>query len=364
MIALLQINVALLSIFLIGLLLALTYCSRWKRYFELGMKLPGPPGLPIIGNCLQFSTNDLCKLAQEFNELASSYSPIARLWFGPVLVVAITDPESIERMVRQDKLLGRGYLVRKLGEPVFRTGLLCSEGDKWRRNRKILSSGFQLNILEKLVENFAKNSDILANKLKVLADGVTAYDVTRHLMRCTLDIIIQTTSRTDINAQNDNDDSTLNSIITIIDTIAMRSVKPWLHIDWIYKATEQGKKFYSAVKNCHDFITDEIEIANRKIETADKTELKAKKNSLIDHIMQYGEIKNEDIVVEIASIIAAGTETTSIACGYVLALLGENQHIQEWVMQEQRDIFGDDILRPVTRDDLPRMVYLEQVSNC
>jgi hypothetical protein len=42
------------------------------------------------------------------------------------------------------------------------------------------------------VENFAKYSDILANKLKALADGVTAHDVVTYLNRCTLDIIVQT----------------------------------------------------------------------------------------------------------------------------------------------------------------------------
>jgi hypothetical protein len=51
------------------------------------------------------------------------------------------------------------------------------------------------------------------------------------------------------------------------------------------------------------------------------------------------------------------------ACCYVLALLGENQHIQARLMQVQEDIFSDDILRPVRSEDLPRMVYLEQVGN-
>jgi hypothetical protein len=32
-------------------------------------------------------------------------------------------------------------------------------------------------------------------------------------------------------------------------------------------------------------------------------------------------------------------------------------------MQEQEDIFSDDILRPVSNEDLTRMVYLEQVGN-
>jgi cytochrome P450 len=83
----------------------------------------------------------------------------------------------------------------------------------------------------------------------------------------------------------------------------------------------------------------------------------------MDLLIQYAEMGKEEIVGEIATIIGEATETTSIACGYVLALLGENQHIQARVIQEQQDIFGDDILRPVRSDDLPRMVYLEQVRS-
>jgi cytochrome P450 len=296
--------------------------------------------------------------------IARYYGPIARLWLGPVLVVALTDPDSIECVVKQDKLLGRGYLVRKLGGPVFRNGLLCIDGDIWRRHRKIVSAALHINILETFVENFAKNSDILASKLKALADGVTAHDVAPHLIRCTLDIIVQTSSRRDINAQNDNDDSTLNSITTIIDTTSMRSVKPWLYIEWIFKATELGKKYYKAVKHCHELIINEIERDMRMTETAEKRNINDDKTSLMDLLKRYADINKEEIVGEIASIIGAGTETTSIACGYVLALLGENQNIQARVMQEQQDIFGDDHLRPVRSDDLPRMVYLEQVGSC
>jgi len=362
--ALLEINAAFFSTFFIGLLLVLAYCSRWRRYFELGMKLPGPPALPIIGNSLQFTTNDLCKLFQELKEIARSYSPIARLWIGPVLIVALTDPHSIENAVKHDKLLTRGYITRKLGEPVFRDGLICIDGDKWRRHRKIVSAALHINILERFVESFARNSEILANKLKALADGITAHDIEPYLKRCSLDIIVQTSSRTDISAQNNNDDSTLNSITNIIDITAIRSLKPWFYIDWIFKASELGKKFYKAVKHCHELIIDEIEKDKRMREAADNGDLSYEQFSLIDHLIQNADISKEEIVGEVATIIGAGTETVSNACGYVLALLGDNQHIQERVMQEQQDIFGDDILRPVRSDDLPRMVYLEQVGNC
>jgi hypothetical protein len=114
----------------------------------------------------------------------------------------------------------------------------------------------------------------------------------------------------------------------------------------------------------HGKINDEIKRIKKMRETAENIRQKDKKPSLMELLIQYGDINKEEIVGEITTLLLAGSETTSTACGYVLALLGENQHIQARVMQEQQDIFGDDILRPVTKDDLPRMVYLEQVSYC
>jgi len=200
--------------------------------------------------------------------------------------------------------------------------------------------------------------------LKALADGITAHDITPYLKRCSLDIIVQTTYRLDTNAQNGYDESTLNNITTVVDTTAVRFLKPWLLIDWIFNASELGKKYYKAFKCEQDKIINEIDRKMRMRETADKTGQNDEKTALIDFLIQFAEISKEEIVGDIASLIGAGTDTTSNACGYVLALLGENQHIQERVMQEQQDIFSDDILRTVSSDDLPRMVYLEQVGNC
>jgi len=362
--ALLQINAAYIYTIFIGLLLVFTYWSRWRRYFQLGMKLPGPPAMFIMGNCLQFTSNDLCKLFQEFMAIARSYAPIARLWFGPALVVVLTDPDCIESVVKHEKLHSRGYLFRKSMERAFRNGLLHLDGEEWRMQRKIVSAALHIKVLERFVENFAKNSDTLANKMKGLADGTTAYDIAPYLKRCSLDIIVQTGFGLDIKAQNGNDESTLNNFTTIVDTTLVRIMKPWLLIDWIFNASELGKKYNKAVKCEYDKRINEIGRMKKMRKTAEKTGKNDEKPSLMDILIQYGDTSKEEIAGKIGTIIGAGTDTTSNACGYVLALLGDNQHIQERVMQEQQDIFGDDILRPVRSDDLPRMVYLEQVGNC
>jgi cytochrome P450 len=197
----------------------------------------------------------------------------------------------------------------------------------------------------------------------VLADGNPAHDIVPYFTRCSLDITCQTSLHIDINAQEGKHNDTLNAITTIIETVAVRIAKPWLYIEWIFKVTKLGTKFYNSVKHCHVSIYNEILRTKSMTEAADKRDLHHEKPSIVDIFLQYGEMNKEDIIGEITTIGGAGTETTSKACCYVLALLGENQHIQAKVMQEQEDVFSDDILRPVRSEDLPRMVYLKQVGN-
>jgi hypothetical protein len=55
-------------------------------------------------------------------------------------------------------------------------------------HRKIVSAALHMNILETSVENSAKNSDILANKLKGLPDRVAAHDIASYIIPCTLEV--------------------------------------------------------------------------------------------------------------------------------------------------------------------------------
>jgi len=69
------------------------------------------------------------------------------------------------------------------------------------RHRKIVSSALHINILQRFEEKFAKNNDILANKLKALTDGITAHDIPPYLTRCSLDIKYHTSSRINMDAE-------------------------------------------------------------------------------------------------------------------------------------------------------------------
>ncbi|XP_069675748.1 cytochrome P450 4c3-like [Periplaneta americana] len=85
------------------------------------------------------------------------------------------------------------------------------------------------------------------------------------------------------------------------------------------------------------------------------------KGRLSDILLNSSELSRDDVIGEATSVTGAGAETSSTACCFALALLCENQDVQERVMKEQIKIFNKNIHAAVANEHLIQMKYLEQV---
>ncbi|MBL8742273.1 MAG: cytochrome P450, partial [Myxococcales bacterium] len=99
---------------------------------------PGPPGTLGVRNLYRFATNQLTLL----RELADQYGDIVELkvlgkpWF------LINHPDDIEAvLVKHARIMMRDEYVTVL-ERVLGKGLLTSDGDLWKRQRKLMSQAF------------------------------------------------------------------------------------------------------------------------------------------------------------------------------------------------------------------------------
>src|SRR5689334_20309416 len=100
---------------------------------------PQPPSLPLIGNLLGLQRKG--QLQYQIDNW-QQYGDIVRLQLGPFTVHMLAHPDYIRHVLienRQNYGRGRGYQVLKLftGE-----GLLTSEGDFWKRQRRLLQPPF------------------------------------------------------------------------------------------------------------------------------------------------------------------------------------------------------------------------------
>nr|CAD7615673.1 unnamed protein product [Timema genevievae] len=107
---------------------------------------------------------------------------------------------------------------------------------------------------------------------------------------------------------------------------------------------------------------------NQKVSTrvGSDSSLKKDRPSLIDSMIQLIE-KNEcpltrkEIIGEINWTIMAGMETTSTSLSFTMMLLGFHQDVQRKVQEELDAVFGDDLERSVSMEDLNNLKYTEQV---
>lgn len=122
------------------------------------------------------------------NELANDRGyPVRKLWFGPLLIVAIKDPRDIELVLSSHVHLDKSVQYHTL-KPWFGNGLLISSGAAWRHQRKLIAPTFHLNVLKTFVEILNDNARNICNKMRQL-DGKT-FDCHDYMSACTAETLM------------------------------------------------------------------------------------------------------------------------------------------------------------------------------
>ncbi|GFR12050.1 cytochrome P450 4c3 [Trichonephila clavata] len=96
-----------------------------------------------------------------------------------------------------------------------------------------------------------------------------------------------------------------------------------------------------------------------------KTDCKKKRKAVIDNLiklhLESEELSEEDAVEEIVNFIMAGYETVAMSTTWALFLIGLHPDVQKKIHEELDKVFGEDIDRDATEDDLNQLNYLNCV---
>jgi cytochrome P450 len=353
----------------VSLPLYLVHYRTQKRIRTLTSNIPGPLTLPILGNAPTFAGANLVQLLQKLVEAINKYGPVVRFWMGNKLYIVISDAESIEKILTSKALIKKNSPVSKI---VNGSGKVAPDVDKWKIHRTIVSSTFNNNVLDQFMWSFVENSLILAQKLKLLANG-SAFDIYPFVCACTLDIICETTMGTNVNHQMEGDDVFVKNLLHALEELGGTVETPWIINYWIQNRKKQYEKDKEiSMKYLHEFVDKVIteKLASRRNgfqQNRGKKQveyvqwIRGKEMCLLDLLIQDNQLSMEEIRDELCTLMVASTKV-AVNCCYVLYLLGVYQEVQNKVLDEQEKIFGDDIHRAATSKDLSSMNYLEQVG--
>lgn len=335
------------------------------RTMRLFRKLPGPTDLPFyLGGAkalLDMEFDDILlyldRMLKKYNGMLSWYE------FGQPTVI-LSKAEYIELILKSTVSIekGTGY---KLMKDWINEGLLTSGGNKWRQRRKLLTPSFHFKILETSEECMNQNFKKVAEKM--LEAGGKPVQPLQYLRQGTLNIICESAMGSKLEELGGGE-TYVQNVNKLPEVIMKRAFSLLYRIEWIFKRTELGKSYYQALKSIHDFTENVIQrkrgdhaVRKGDYEYSDNDGKKLR--AFLDCIVEEAEKTNmtiQDIREEVDTFMFAGHDTTSTALQYILFHLGHHPDIQEKAYQEQVEIFGDS-LRDVTKEDMHKMTYLDQI---
>ncbi|XP_048486596.1 cytochrome P450 4C1 isoform X1 [Plutella xylostella] len=349
------------SVFLLRLLISLLY----RRH--CASKLPCVSGaLPLIGHLHKIST-DKVKLFDfiiHAGKETDKHGGLSTVWFGPIPIFILMDPDIAFSFL--NSCVKKSY-VYSFGSAWIGEGLVSAMPATWRRHRKLLNPSFNLQVLHGFLDIFNRQSARLVDKLGDVVGQ--EQEGTTHVESILLDIGLDTICETAFGISNKNRTSVVapeykDAVGQMLDYILQRFMSVWMHWDVLYNVSSLKKK---ADEACHILNKTSTNILQ---EVANSNSWKGNDNlsgksykTILEFLLKHkeeSELTDKEIKDEVDTMVIAGFDTTATQLLYAFILLGSHPDVQERIYNEIKEVLGD-MNRDVTKDDLPKLVYIEAV---
>ncbi|HVH99750.1 MAG TPA: cytochrome P450 [Enhygromyxa sp.] len=311
---------------------------------------PGPAGLPLLGNIVDLNRDVLSLLTRGLLD----YGDTVRYRFGPFDFLVVHRPEDIRTVLLEradDFRKSPSYEGLRL---VVGDGLLTSEGDFWKRQRKLMTPAFHHKRLLEFCATMVRCASECADELDALVhdhDGDVVVDLHERMLALTFRIVGLTLFSTELSAKAGGMGPALATVIEHANHVVLTMfLSP---PEWV--PTARNRRFNKALAILDDVVLGII--AERRRTGEDPGDLlgmlMAASEGAGDESMSDRELRDE-----IATLVLAGHETTAQALTWTFMLLSQHPEIERRTLAEIREVCGD---RPPSFEDLKALDYTGRV---
>ena len=292
--------------------------------------------MPLIGNLFEFRNQRLA-LQQR---LLREHGDLARFHIGPIPVYAVASAELAHQVLVENAdafVKSRG--LGKIARPMLGDGLLTSEHELHRQQRKLIAPAFS----HRRIGAYATTMAELTERAQAgLADGAVV-DVAQEMMRLTLAIVGKTLFDADVACEADDVGAAITAANHYVSEAVTRLPTP------IWLPTRRNKEARRAIATIDKIIYRLI--AARRAAGVDLGDVLSTLVTARDEVTGAG-MSDRQIRDEAVTLFLAGHETTANALAWSFYLLGRHPDVYDRLAKEARAVLGG---RAPTMEDLSRL---------
>jgi cytochrome P450 len=302
-----------------------------------GPHVAGPRGIPFLGNTVELLADPLAFLTR----ISREYGDVVRFTMPGQEVYLLNHPDAIEETLKASgEDLIKDDFTQRLSIAVGR-GLLTSDGEFWRRQRKLAQPAFHHHRVRAYADTMVGHAERAMARFR---DGETR-DIHDDMMRLTLDIVAETLFGADVGDAAERIGATL---AVLMDRFAgYEAVLPrWLPVPSNFRIKRALRDMDEVV---YGIIRDRRSGADR--------------GDLLSMLLaatteEGGAMSDRQLRDEIVTLLLAGHETTALALTFTFHLLAGEPHVYEELSSEVTRTLGE---RSATFADLPLLPYADAV---
>ncbi|KAI8510140.1 hypothetical protein Bbelb_125680 [Branchiostoma belcheri] len=296
------------------------------------------------------------------NELTAEYVYAFPLWFGPIGFLNTCHPEYAKTILATTE--PKDEVVYRFIKPWIGDGLLVSHGQKWFRNRRLLTPAFHFGVLQPYTRIFSDSTNIMMAKWKQQGAGalISVFD---DVSLMTLDSMLKCALTVDSNCQVDRKQNPYVSAVFGLGKLAVQRFLFFpLHSDLIYYFTPMGYRFRKLCHLVHQHSETIIRERRQALKHQEGHQDSGQGKKYLDFLDILLKTKDEDgnglsdaeIRDEVDTFMFEGHDTTASGLSWTLYNLARHPEYQERCRQEARSVLEG--RSEVTGPDLPKLSYI------
>ncbi|MET0681414.1 MAG: cytochrome P450 [Burkholderiales bacterium] len=324
-------------------------------------QLPGPRGLPVVGNLLQLRGSRMHTILQGW---AEEFGPIFAFRFFRRPVVVIADVELIHRVLR-DRPEGfrRRTAIRDAMRELGIDGLFVAEGADWRRQRKLTMHALNTDHLRDFFGRLEQVTGRLQRRWERAADEGSRVDAQRDLMRFTVDVTSGLVFGYDLNTLEQRADAIQQHLGKMFPALLRRLLAPVRY--WHYVKLPVDRELDAAVAEVHKLAAALIARARARLER--EPGLRARPGNLLEAIIaaqdaETGAFSDREVLGNALTMLLAGEDTTANTISWVIHFLVRHPDVHARAREEvDRVLGGAD--RPADYTSTEALRFVEAVAH-